>query len=130
MTECASPRLNGVIESLPPDEVALLRSEADEVELAVNDVLLEAGKIIEHVYFPHEGMVSLLVVTPNGSIAEAGFVGSEGLVGSVYNSARTSFTRATVVAAGTALRVPIDQFELAIKRSGVLQDLVVKIITG
>ncbi len=125
MTERQLPRANRVLEALPSEELVRLRDHAEEVDLVVNDVLHDAGSVIEHIYFPFEGLVSLLVVMPHGPVVEAGFVGSEGVVGTSYNSTeRASFTRAKVVAVGRALRVPFGQFELTLNRSSILRGLI------
>jgi CRP-like cAMP-binding protein len=125
MAKIPSIRTNRMIEALPPDEQAGLRRYGEDLDLTANNVLHEAGHLLEHVYFPHAGLISLLVVMPNGSVAEAGFVGSEGAVGSSYNPAeRTSFTRAIVSVSGRALRVPVDYFEKFVNQSGAFRRLI------
>jgi CRP-like cAMP-binding protein len=52
-------------------------------ELAQGLVLLDAGEEFEHVYFPHSGMLSLLVVSRDGNAIEVATVGREGVVGAV-----------------------------------------------
>ena len=89
-----STRTNWIVEALPLDERTNLRGLATEVDLTVNTILYEAGGKLDYVYFPEGGLVSLLVIMPGGSVAEAGFIGSEGAVGTSYDAlARTSFTR-------------------------------------
>jgi CRP-like cAMP-binding protein len=118
MSKRRSPQSNNLLEALPFDELATLRAQATEVELVVNSTLHEAGGPLDYVYFPHDVLVSLLVVTPNGSVVEAGFVGSEGAVGTISTlPARTSFTRSIVITNGTALRVPFEQFERMMDQS-------------
>ena len=125
MTKIQSTRTNRIFQALPFDERASLRGHATEVDLTVNSVLYEAGGKLDCVYYPHEGLVSLLVVMPNGSVAEAGFVGSEGAVGTSCDAvARTSFTRATVVAAGKALRLSFDHFERMMDQSSAFRRLI------
>ena len=61
---------------------------------------------MEAVYFPEAGMVSLIAILDNGTQAEVGVVGREGMLGgSILSGVGTSFTEATVQIAGTAWRL-------------------------
>ena len=125
MANRRSPQSNNLLEALPFDELASLRAQATDVELVVNSTLHEAGGPVDHVYFPYGGLVSLLVVMPNGSFVEAGFVGSEGAVGTISTlPARTSFTRSIVITSGTALRLPFEQFERIMDQSKTFRRLI------
>jgi CRP-like cAMP-binding protein len=125
MSKRRSPQSNNLLEALPVDELASLRAQATEVELVVNSTLHEAGEPLDHVYFPNDGLVSLLVVMRNGSVVESGFVGSEGAVGTINSvPARTSFTRSTVITSGTALRLPFEQFERIMDQSKTFRHLI------
>jgi CRP-like cAMP-binding protein len=125
MSKRRSPPWNNLLEALPLDELARFRAQATEVELVVNSTLHEAGGPLDHVYFPHDGLVSLLVVMSNGSVVEVGFVGPEGAVGTVnIVPARTSFTRSTVITSGTALRLPFEQFEQFMDQSKTIRYLI------
>jgi CRP-like cAMP-binding protein len=44
-------------------------------------VLREPGDEVDHVYFPHSGMLSLLAVMRDGKAIETATVGREGVVG-------------------------------------------------
>jgi CRP-like cAMP-binding protein len=118
-------RSNNLLEALPFDELARLRAHATEVELVVNSTLHEAGGTVDYIYFPHDSLVSLLVVMPNGSVVEAGFVGPEGAVGTISSlPARTSFTRSIMIASGTALRLSFEQFERIMDQSKTFRHLI------
>jgi len=43
--------------------------------------LYEASRPIEHVYFPIDGVASMVITTADGLSAEVGTIGSEGIVG-------------------------------------------------
>jgi len=125
MSKRQSIKSNNLLEALPFGELASLRAQATEVELVVNNTLHEAGGPLDHVYFPNDGLVSLLVVMRNGSVVEAGFVGQEGAVGTINSvPARTSFTRSTVITSGTALRLPLEQFERIMDQSKTFRHLI------
>jgi CRP-like cAMP-binding protein len=49
--------------------------------LKLKDTLHKAGEVIEHVYFPGGGFVSLLTVLEDGSMVEVTTIGREGVAG-------------------------------------------------
>jgi CRP-like cAMP-binding protein len=125
MSEHQSPRFNDLLASLPSNELASLRAHATVVEIAANSILYEAGAVLDCIYFPLDSLVSLLVVMPNGSVVEAGFVGPEGAVGTISSGPeRTTLTRAIVITSGTALRLPFDVFVQMMDRSKTFRDLI------
>ena len=71
---------NRVLANLPPPEMALLARHLHVVSLKPGTVLQHQDHPLEHVYFPHEGLVSLLAMTPNGETVEAASVGRAGAV--------------------------------------------------
>ncbi len=125
MSEPQASRSNDLLEALPSDELAGLRAYGTVVELAANSILHEAGTVLHDVHFPLDSLVSLLVVMANGAVVEAGFVGSEGAVGTISSEpGRTTLTRAIVITGGTALRVPFDQYARMMDRSKAFRDLI------
>ena len=59
-----------------------------------------------HVYFPTEGIVSLLYVMENGASAEIAVIGNEGLVGvSLFMGGESTPSNALVQGAGHAYRL-------------------------
>ena len=64
------------------------------MSLPLKDILYEANGSIEHVFFPIDGVVSL-VIMDSGYIHEVGIIGNEGLVGTpVFLGSDRSPTRA------------------------------------
>jgi CRP-like cAMP-binding protein len=59
----------------------MLRPHLEFVELPKQHILFEQGAKIEDVYFPDDGMVSLVVLARDGRSVEVGIVGREGAVG-------------------------------------------------
>ena len=72
---------NKLLASLPHDHFDLLAPLLTTMSLAQGIVLAEPGDEFDHVYFPHSGMFSLLVVMKDEKAIETATVGSEGLVG-------------------------------------------------
>ena len=71
---------NWILRSLSPEEHAQLRPHLERVNLAVLEVLAEAGGALEYAYFPETAIIS--VVRPiDDTLVEAGTVGREGMAG-------------------------------------------------
>jgi hypothetical protein len=86
-------------------------------EMALGDVLYEAGATVGRVYFPATLMVSLLYVMENGASAELVESGNEGLVGiSLLMGGGLTPSRDVVQSAGKGHRMPAafvkDEFKL------------------
>jgi hypothetical protein len=69
-------------------------------------VLYESGRLVPHIYFPTEGIVSLSYVLDSGASAELALVGNDGAVGvSLFMGGETTTSRAVVQSAGHAYRL-------------------------
>ena len=74
-------RRNLLLASLPAKDFALLAPQLKEIVLEQGVVLQEQGERIDQVYFPHDGIVSLLAVMRQGDAIETATIGYEGAVG-------------------------------------------------
>ena len=74
-------RTNRLLSLLSDDDYERLRSHLSPVVFDYRKSLYEAGRPIDHVYFPVDGVASLVMTTADGSSAEVGTIGSEGMVG-------------------------------------------------
>jgi CRP-like cAMP-binding protein len=72
---------HGVLAALLPADFALLTPHFKDLHFTQGVMLQEAGEAIEHVYFPHAGMISLLTVMRTGTSVETATIGREGVVG-------------------------------------------------
>jgi len=77
------PLDNKLLASLPRDHFDRLLPHLSTVSLPQGDVLTEAGDEVDQVYFPHNGMLSLLAVLRDGKAIETATVGREGVVGAM-----------------------------------------------
>jgi CRP-like cAMP-binding protein len=75
-------RRNLLLASLPAKDFALLAPHLKDIVLEQGVVLQEQGERIDQVYFPHDGIVSLLAVMRQGDAIETATIGYEGAVGS------------------------------------------------
>ncbi len=82
---------------------------------------------MDYVYFPLDGLVSLLVTLHNGESVEAGVVGNEGLVGvSVVLGADGATNQALVQNTGSALKMNSKDLKVLIGNGGPLHDLLLR----
>jgi CRP-like cAMP-binding protein len=122
-----SGRRNRLLAALPPADLALLTPHLKDVTLEQGAVLQEQGERIDQVYFPHEGMISLLAVMQQGEAIETATMGREGAVGSLAGlGPRRSHTRAVVQVAGTASRIAAGRFCKATEESQAIRDSIVR----
>ena len=74
-------RTNRLLSLLSDDDYDRLRPHLSPVALEYRKSLYEASRPIERVYFPVDGVASMVITTVDGASAEVGTIGSEGMVG-------------------------------------------------
>ena len=113
---------NSLLAALPGEDYRGLLEALKPVMLSSGEVLYQPGERIRHVYFPHGGQVSLLVVMADRKALEVGLVGREGMVGvPLALGVSISPVRALVQGSGSALRMTAASFCEALARSVPLQ---------
>src|SRR5262249_37509679 len=96
-------KFNRFLAALPPHDFSLLSPHLRTIPLERGVMLHDVGEDIEHVYFPHTGMVSLVAVMQSGATVETATIGRGGVIGaSAALGARSSFGRAVGPLAGSA----------------------------
>ncbi len=101
-----NPLQNGLLHALSGPGFGRLQPELQRIDLPLGHVLYEPGDVLSHVYFPVEGIVSLLYVMEDGASAEISVVGNEGMVGvSLLMGGESTPSRAVVQSAISAFRV-------------------------
>jgi CRP-like cAMP-binding protein len=103
---------NRLLALVPEDERERLASEFELVSLALKDTVYEEDKPIEHVYFPLDGILSLVSQMEDGRGIEVATIGNEGMAGlPVFLQATlTSSHMAFSQIPGQALRMPAARF--------------------
>ncbi len=74
-------RTNRLLSLLSDDDYERLRPFLSLDVLDYRKDLYQASRPIEHVYFPVDGVASLVITTSDGSSVEVGTIGNEGVVG-------------------------------------------------
>jgi CRP-like cAMP-binding protein len=122
-----SSRRNLLLAALPAEDFALLAPHLKEVALAQGTILQEQGDRIDQVYFPHEGIVSLLAVMRQGDAIETATIGYEGAIGSFAGlGVRRSHTRAIVQVRGAALRIAASHLRNAAADSAAVREIILR----
>lgn len=113
-----SKKSNLLLASLPRDDYALLRPHLTQVRLKQAVIVQDAERPIEHVYFPVEGMISMLAILETGEAIEIAAIGREGAVGAkVGLGPQIAFARAIVQLPGSALRIETHKFQRVAAKS-------------
>jgi CRP-like cAMP-binding protein len=119
-------RRNRLLAALTSADHSLLAPHLKELSLELGSLVQEAGAPVEHVYFPHQGMISLLAMMSDGQGIETATVGSEGVTGAMSGfGIRRSSTRAVVQAPLVASRICSVQFRTAVQKSEGIRNLMV-----
>jgi CRP-like cAMP-binding protein len=121
------PTKNLLLAALPAADYERLQPNLEPVALPLGWSLYESGDRQAHVFFPTEGIVSLLYVMENGASAEIAVTGNEGLIGiSLFMGGGSTPSRAIVQSAGHAVRLGADILKGEFERGGPLQHLLLR----
>jgi CRP-like cAMP-binding protein len=115
---------NRLLARLPGDEYEPLRPHLQKVSFKLGEVIYESGGQQNYIYFPTTAIISLLYLMENGSSAEMGVAGNEGLVGvALFMGGNTVPNRAVVQSAGDALRMTTKMLQNEFARGRTFQRL-------
>jgi len=112
---------------LPAADYARLLPDLELVALPLGRAVYESGGKLDYIYFPTDGIVSLLYVMRDGATAEIAVVGHEGLVGiALFMGGESTPSRAVVQSAGTAYRLASNTLKREFEHAGPLQHLLLR----
>jgi len=115
---------NRLLDALPPADYALVAPHIVQLEVERGRLLYDPGDAIEHVYFPHDGVISLLTLMENGAAIESSTIGPEGALGLMAAVApRQSLSRAIVQTPLRVARVSAERLHEVWEKSPALRDL-------
>jgi CRP-like cAMP-binding protein len=118
---------NRLLAALNSEDFALLAPHLSSIELDKGRLLYEPGDLYTSVYFPTDGVISLLTLLESGEAIENASIGREGALGLlVATGPRESLSRAIVQVPGRALRTPIAPVQELWRRSSGFRDLVAR----
>ncbi|MGR9108830.1 MAG: Crp/Fnr family transcriptional regulator [Gammaproteobacteria bacterium] len=118
---------NRLLGALPDEVYERLHPHLENVPLSLGQVIYESGEQLEHIYFPTTCIVSLLYLMENGTSAEIGVVGNEGVVGiALFMGGETTPNRAVVQSAGLTLKLRLGVLKEEFRRGGPFQQLLLR----
>jgi CRP-like cAMP-binding protein len=118
---------NLLLAALPAKDYEQLLPQLELIEMELGKSLYESGGHLQHVFFPIEGIVSLLYVTQGGNSAELAVVGSEGMIGiSLFMGGETTPNRAVVQSACKTYRLPAHVLKERFAEGGALHLILLK----
>jgi len=101
---------NRILDRLPEHERETLITGSERIVLPAGHELYRQNGLQSHVFFPLEGMWSLVVPMNEGRIVEVGVVGREGILGlDAYLQSNHSDLRSLSQSASEALKVPLSR---------------------
>jgi CRP-like cAMP-binding protein len=123
-SERQPPTTNHLLAELPEQDYERLLPQLEAAPLPLGGTVYESGTQMRHVYFPTDGIVSLLYVMKNGASAEIAIVGNEGVVGvALFMGGESTPSRAIVQSEGNSYRLRADYLREEFERGGTLQHL-------
>jgi CRP-like cAMP-binding protein len=121
------PLSNAILGSLGPTEIAAIRPLLKVIQLEQKTVLFEPGEPVELVYFPIDGVISLVVTLSDGQVTEAAMVGNDGVVGaSSALDGKIAFSRAIMQLSGKVAVCDANLFKSAVLQSASLISTIIR----
>jgi CRP-like cAMP-binding protein len=118
---------NRILARLGSHELSGLKAELEAVTFSFKEPLYEQGRPAEYVYFPTEGVLSLVTDLDDGQVVETGTVGREGMVGMpVFLGSTTAPWRALCQIPGRGFRMEAAAFKTAVKTVPRLEDAIMR----
>src|SRR5438477_9756808 len=107
---------NRLLLALPPSNLKRLMPELEHIRCQREQVLMEADSSLDHVFFPHSGVVSVLAVYADGHVIEMATIGREGCTGiQAVFGAKSSSAQFLVQIPGSAAKMPRAAFTRAMR---------------
>jgi CRP-like cAMP-binding protein len=118
---------NHLLAALPKEASERLVPHLEPITFSLGEVVYESGGQMRYVYFPTTSHISLLYTMIDGSTAEMGLVGKEGVVGiALFMGGETTPNRAMVQGGGEAFRMKSKAMLDEFKRGGEFQHLLLR----
>src|SRR6267143_1070191 len=121
------PEKSLLLSALPDEEYKRLFPSLQHVAFSLGEVVYESGGHMEYVYFPTTCVVSLLYTMEDGTTAEMGLTGNDGVVGiALFLGGDTTPNRAVIQVAGGALKMKAKVLQEEFARGGALQQALLR----
>lgn len=102
---------NKILSLLPPSEQETVLSRCEMTTIQSKEVIWRREEPVTLVYFPEDGVISLVTEMEDGDMVEAMTVGSDGFAGmAVFHGVSSSRLKAIGQISGTARRITSEDF--------------------
>lgn len=116
---------NRLLAALPPEDYGLVAPHLTHIDLERGRMLYEPGDRVDVVYFPHDGVISLMTLMENGAAIESATIGREGALGlRAAVAPRQSLSRAIVQTPCRCARIGASQLHEAWAKSPRIRELI------
>ena len=129
VTEAAAPNplSNRLLAALPVNNYQSLVPHLKIVPLHLGQEIYRPGQTLDYAYFPTTAVLSLLYTMEDGTSAEIGIVGNDGILGiALFMGGDSVPNRAVVQSAGGAFRMPAHVLASEFRRAGDFQRLLLR----
>src|SRR6266704_2945438 len=97
---------NRLLLALPSRSIKRLMPELEHIRCQGEQVLIDADRPLDHVFFPNAGVVSVVAVYSNGNVIEMATIGREGCTGvQAVFGAKSSSARLLIQIPGSATKI-------------------------
>ena len=118
---------NKLLSALRRTQYNLLAPHLATVSIPSGTILREPGEEVDHIYFPHSGMLSLLAVMRDGKAVETATIGQEGVVGAMAGlRPYKSLVRVVVQMPTHASKIASHRFRTVVATSEQLRNLCIE----
>jgi CRP-like cAMP-binding protein len=124
-----SPWGNALLHALSPDDIEILGPELEATPLRKDEVVFLPGEAAPYVWFPSNGIISIVALDKEGSAIEVAIVGREGMTGlpTVLGSDTIIYT-AMVQVPGNGWRIATPAFRSIIERRPTIRDMMLRYV--
>ncbi|MEK9285630.1 MULTISPECIES: Crp/Fnr family transcriptional regulator [unclassified Bradyrhizobium] len=118
---------NGFLSALSADDYELIRAHLRTVDLPHDAVLVETGEVLRRAYFPHRGVISLVVKLAKGEHVQVAMIGRDSLLGTLSTMGEPyALNTAIVLLPGVASTMDLDRLRAAADQSSTLRSLLTR----
>lgn len=115
------PTNNFILNQLAKSELKRISDSLDHCSLRLGEVIYAGGERKDYIYFPIDGIISVIEILEDGSSSEVALVGNEGMLGiTAVLGGGSETSRAVVQSEGNAYRIPASTFLEEFRRGGEL----------
>lgn len=113
---------NGFLSALAADDYELIRPHLRTIDLPYDAMLVETGETLKRAYFPHRGVISLVVELAKGEHVQVAMIGRDSLLGTLSTMGDAcALNTAIVLVPGAASVVDLDRLRIAADQSSTLR---------